>query len=161
MRPVPHHVVRAEALSAAAFAPFGQVLSSERDGTAESLIELRGGEEFHLNVLSYERRPLLVDHLNAHHKATQALVALGGKPTVLVVAPAGTVFDDVAALAHVRAFVCDGTAAVNLALGTWHWGPYPLSDRVDLLNLQGKGFADDNEVAHLERDLGTLVQIVL
>ena len=62
---------------------------------------------------------------------------------------------------HVRAFVCDGTAAVNLALGTWHWGPYPLSDRVDLLNLQGEGFADDNEVAHLERDLGTLVQIVL
>ena len=48
------------------------------------------------------------------------------------------------------AFVCDGTAGINLALGTWHWGPYPLMDHVDLVNVQGKGFADDNEVAHLE-----------
>lgn len=155
------YIVRAEPLSPQAFAPFGQVLSSERDGTALSTIELRGGEAFALNVLSYERRPLRCDHLNAHHKATQALVALGGKPTLLVVAPAGTVFDSPAALDAVRAFVCDGTAAVNLSLGTWHWGPYPLSDRVDLLNLQGAGFAGDNEVAHLERDLGVVVEVVL
>ena len=155
------HIVRAEPLTASAFALFGQVLGSERDGTATSTIELRGSETFALNVLSYERRPLRCDHLNAHHRATQALVALGGKPTVLVVAPAGTVFDSRDALASVRAFVCDGHAAVNLALGTWHWGPYPLSDRVDLLNLQGAGFADDNEVAHLERDLGVVVEIAL
>ena len=155
------YTVRAEPLTATAFAPFGQVLSSERDGTATSTIELRGDETFTLNILSYERRDLRCDHLNAHHKATQALVALGGKPTLLVVAPAGTRFDDRVALDAVRAFVCDGTAAVNLSLGTWHWGPYPLSDRVDLLNLQGAGFADDNEVAHLERDLGVVVEVVL
>lgn len=155
------YIVRAEPLDAAAFAPFGQVLSSERDGTAVSTIELRGSETFALNILSYERRPLRCDHLNAHHKATQALVALGGKPTLLVVAPAGVVFDHRAALATVRAFICDGTAAVNLSLGTWHWGPYPLSDRVDLLNLQGAGFADDNEVAHLERDLGVTIEVML
>jgi ureidoglycolate lyase len=155
------YIVRAEPLDADAFAPFGQVLSSERTGTATSTIELRGGETFALNVLSYERRPLRCDHLNAHHKATQALVALGGKPTLLVVAPAGTAFDSPGALEAVRAFVCDGTAAVNLSLGTWHWGPYPLSDRVDLLNLQGEGFADDNEVAYLERDLGVVVEVVL
>ena len=50
---------------------------------------------------------------------------------------------------------------VNLALGTWHWGPYPLTDHVDLVNVQGEGFADDNEVAHLERDLGVIVEVVL
>ena len=155
------HVVRAEPLTATAFAPFGQVLASERDGTATSTIELREGEVFALNILSYERRPLRCDHLNAHHRATQALVALSGKPTVLAVAPAGTVFDSRDALAAVRAFICDGHAAVNLALGTWHWGPYPVSDRVDLLNLQGAGFADDNEIAHLERDLGVVVEILL
>jgi len=153
--------VQAEALTADAFAPFGQVLASARTGTDDAPIELRDGEVFHLNVLSYDRRPLRCDHLNAHHRATQALFALGGKPTLLVVAPAGTAFTSVDALDTVRAFVCDGTAGVNLALGTWHWGPYPLTDHVDLVNLQGAGFANDNEIAHLARDLATILQIVL
>jgi ureidoglycolate lyase len=155
------HRVVAEPLTAAAFAPFGQVLSSERTGTSDATIELRGDEVFHLNILSYDRRPLRCDHLNAHHKATQALFALGGKPTLLVVAPAAARFAHVDDLGAVRAFVCDGTAGVNLALGTWHWGPYPIADHVDLVNLQGEGFADDNEIAHLERDLGAVVEVVL
>lgn len=153
--------LRAAPLSAAAFAPFGQVLASELTGTDDASIEVRDGEVFHLNILSYERRPLVVDHLNAHHKATQALFALGGKPTLLVVAPPGTPFSSADDLNAVRAFICDGTAGVNLRIGTWHWGPYPLSDRVDLVNLQGEGFADDNEIAHLERDLDVTIEVLL
>ena len=150
------HTVRAEPLTAAAFAPFGQVV---REG--DMVMELRGDEVFHLNVLHYDRQPLRCDHLNRHHKATQMLVALAGKPTLLVVAPRELDFTTTDHLDGVRAFVCDGTAGVNLALGTWHWGPYPLADYVDLVNVQGRGFAGDNEVAHLERDLGAVVEIVL
>ena len=62
--------VRAQPLTATAFAPFGQVV-----GQAECRMELRQGEEFHLDVLSYGHRPVLVDHLNRHHRATQALVS--------------------------------------------------------------------------------------
>ena len=148
--------VRAEPLSEAAFAPFGQVISA-----GDAVMELREGEVFHLNVLHYDRRPLRCDHLNRHHKATQALVALAGKPTLLVVAEAAYDFATVDHLDHLRAFVCDGSAGVNLALRTWHWGPYPISDYVDLVNVQGKGFADDNEVAYLERDLGVVVEVLL
>jgi ureidoglycolate lyase len=148
--------VTAEPLTAAAFAPFGQLISE-----GDCVMELRDGEAFHLNVLHYERAPLVVDHLNRHHKATQALVALAGKPTLLVVAPAENDFSTRDDLDSVRAFVCDGTAGVNLALGTWHWGPYPIHDHVDLVNVQGRGFADDNEVAHLERDLGVVVRVSL
>ena len=150
------HPVRAEPLSDGAFAPFGQVVAA-----GDAVMELRDGEAFHLNVLHYERQPLQCDHLNRHHKATQALVALAGKPTLLVVAPGAYDFSDEDHLAHVRAFICDGSAGVNLALATWHWGPYPLSDHVDLVNVQGRGFADDNEVAYLERDLGVVVEVVL
>lgn len=150
------HSVRAEPLTRAAFAPFGQVLAA-----GDAVMELRGGEVFHLNVLHYDRRPLRCDHLNRHHKATQALVALAGKPTLLVVAPGDCDFSTRDHLGHVRAFICDGSAGVNLSLGTWHWGPYPLTDEVDLVNVQGKGFADDNEVAYLERDLGAVIEVVL
>ena len=148
--------VQAEPLTAEAFAPFGQVIDR-----GDMVMELRGGETFALNVLSYERRPLECDHLNRHHRATQALVALAGRPTVVVVAPGELDLTSRDHLASVRAFVCDGTAGVNLSLGTWHWGPYPLMDHVDLVNVQGAGFADDNEVAHLTRDLGVVVTVRL
>jgi len=150
------HQVRAEPLTEAAFAPFGQVV---RRG--DMVMELRGDEVFHLNVLHYERRPLLCDHLNRHHRATQMLVALAGKPTLLVVAPADLDFHTADHLRGIRAFICDGTAGVNLALGTWHWGPYPIADEVDLVNVQGKHFESDNEVAYLERELGVNVEVVL
>ena len=149
-------VVHAEPLTAAAFAPFGQVIAA-----GDMTMELRDGERFHLNVLSYDRVPLVCDHLNRHHRATQALVALAGRPTVLVVAPAGLDFSNRDHLSSVRAFVCDGTAGINIALSTWHWGPYPLMEHVDLVNVQGAGFADDNDVAHLERDLGVVVTVHL
>lgn len=150
------HWVRAEPLSEAAFAPFGQVVA-----VGDAVMELRDGEVFHLNVLHYERQPLLCDHLNRHHKATQALVALAGKPTLLVVASGEHDFSSADHLEHIRAFVCDGSTGVNLALRTWHWGPYPLTDHVDLVNVQGRGFAGDNEVAYLRRDLGVVVEVLL
>jgi ureidoglycolate lyase len=148
--------VRAEPLTADAFAPFGQVIAE-----GDMVMELRDGETFHLNVLSYDRHPLECDHLNRHHKATQALIALAGRPTLVVVAPREHDFSTRDHLSSVRAFVCDGTAGINLALGTWHWGPYPLMDHVDLVNVQGEGFANDNEVAHLARDLGVVVTVRL
>ena len=148
--------VVAEPLTPAAFAPYGQVID-----TGDMTMELRDGEQFALNVLSYDRYPLVCDHLNRHHKATQALVALAGKPTLLVVAAKEFDFTTRDHLEHVRAFICDGSAGVNLALSTWHWGPAPLMDHVDLVNVQGAGFLDDNEVAHLERDLGVVVTVQL
>ena len=154
--PTSTHVVRAEPLTEEAFAPFGQVIAR-----GDMHMELRGEEVFHLNVLHYDRIPLRCDHLNRHHRATQALVALGGKPTLVVVAAPEYDFSTVDHLSHIHAFVCDGTAGVNLAIGTWHWGPYPLADYVDLVNVQGKFFDTDNEIAYLERDLGVVVETVL
>jgi ureidoglycolate lyase len=152
------HVVHAQPLTPEAFAPFGDVLAVEPD---EAAIEVRDGETWLLNVLSYERRPLVCDHLNAHHRATQALLPLGSRPALLVVAPPAATFAGPADLDLVRAFVLDGRAGVNLGFGTWHWGPYPVADRVDLLNLQGRGFADDNEIADLVGTLDVVVRVVL
>jgi ureidoglycolate hydrolase len=150
------YTVKAEPLGDVAFAPFGQVIDR-----GDMVMELRGEEVFHLNVLHYDRLPLRCDHLNRHHRATQALVALAGKPTLLVVAAAQYDFSTADHLDYVHAFICDGTAGVNLALGTWHWGPYPLMDDVDLVNVQGKNFDTDNEIAYLERDLGVVVEVLL
>ena len=149
--------VRAEPLTSEGFEPFGQVI-----GRDDVTIELRNDEVFHLDIISYDRKPFVVDHLNRHHQATQALVALDAKPTLVVVAPPDVDFSDEKHLDEIRAFVCDGSLGVNLALGTWHEGPFPLGPHVDLVNVQGRHVIEnDNEVAHVERDLGYRVEIVL
>ncbi len=141
-------------LTADSFAPFGQLLSSEPH---EGAIAVCDGEQWVLNVLSYDYRPLVCDHLNAHHRATQMLVPLGAQPALVMVARPGLTFATRADLDQVRAFVLDGTAAVNLGHGTWHWGPYPVGPHVDLLNLQGRGFDTDNEVVHLAQHLDAVL----
>jgi ureidoglycolate lyase len=148
-------VVQAQPLTSEAWRPFGQVV-----GRDECFVELRGDATFHLDVLSYEWKPLRADLLNRHHTATQALIPLGGAPAVVLVAPASVDFSDAAHLDELRAFVISGDVGINLALGTWHWGPYPVGPRVDLANFQGD-VTHDNEIAHLERDLGVTVQIRL
>lgn len=148
--------VRAEPLREKTFASFGQVI-----GRGEQTMQLRDGEEFALNVLHYDHRPLRCDHLNRHHRATQALIPLGGRPALIVVAPSHLDFTRAEHLDSVRAFILDGTAGINLALATWHWGPYPLMDDVDLVNVQGRGFEDDNEVADLSAALDTTIEVLL
>jgi ureidoglycolate lyase len=150
------HRVTAEPLTSEAWAPFGQVV-----GRDDCTLELRDGAEFHLDVLTYEWHPLECDHLNRHHTATQALIPLGGAPAVVVVAPREVDFSHDAHLDTIRAFVISGDVGINLAIGTWHWGPYPAGPIVHLANFQARDVANDNEVAHLGRDLGFVVEVRL
>jgi ureidoglycolate hydrolase len=148
--------VRAEPLTPSAFAPYGQVV-----GLDDVRIELRDDEVFHLDIIAYERKPIRVDHLNRHYTATQALVPLNGKPVVIVVGAPELTFESGADLDELRAFIFDGSRGVNLGLRVWHEGPFPLMERVDLVNVQGKHVESDNEVAYLERDLGAVVGVRL
>ena len=146
--------VVAEPLTSIGWQPFGQVI-----GADDCLIELRDGAEFRLDVLTYLWKPLRCDHLNRHHTATQALIPLGGDPAVVVVAPPEVDFSDPAHLDTIRAFTISGAQGINRALATWHWGPYPIGPEVHLANVQARDVANDNEIAHLGRDLGTVVEV--
>ena len=150
------HWVVAEPLTAKAFAPYGQVV-----GLEDVHVELREDETFHLNILAYDRKPIRVDHLNRHYKATQALVPLHGQPVVILVGAPDLTFESAEDLNQLRAFIFDGTRGINLALRVWHEGPFPLMERAELVNVQGKNVEDDNEVAYLERDLGAVVGVQL
>jgi ureidoglycolate hydrolase len=150
------HTVVAEPLSSERWRPFGQVV-----GRDDCSLEVRDGAELHLDVLTYAWRPLRCDHLNRHHTATQTLIPLGGAPAVIVVAPPEVDFTDPAHLSTIRAFVISGDVGINLSIATWHWGPYPVGPEVRLANVQARDVAHDNEVAHLERDLSTTVEVRL
>jgi ureidoglycolate hydrolase len=151
--------VNAQPLTAEAWQPFGQVIGGPDQGSVECVLELRDSAVFHLDVLSYTWHPLRCDLLNRHHTATQALIPLDGAPAVVVVAPSSVDFSDPSHVETIRAFTISGSQGINLAIGTWHWGPYPLGAEVHLANFQARDVANDNEIAHLERDLGVVVEV--
>jgi ureidoglycolate hydrolase len=153
--------VTAEPLTAGAWLPFGQLIGGPDQASVPCVLELRDDAVFHLDVLSYTWHPLRCDLLNRHHTATQALIPLGGSPAVVVVAPSQVDFTDAAHLETIRAFTISGSQGINLAIGTWHWGPYPTGPEVHLANIQARDVVGDNEIAYLERDLATVVEVRL
>jgi len=151
--------VTAEPLTVEGWEPFGQVVGTPEGGSPACVLELRDAAVFHLDVLSYSWHPLRCELLNRHHTATQALIPLGGSPAIVVVAPREVDFSDASHLDTIRAFTISGSQGINLAIGTWHWGPYPTGPEVHLANFQARDVANDNEIAYLERDLGTVVEV--
>lgn len=158
-------VVEPEPLTAGAWAPFGEVPVDETERDDPLHLEFRLADP-HLNFIfhafdevEHTDVGLVCDHLNRHDTATQALMPTD-RDAVLVVAPASVDFSSPGDAATIRAFRLPRHAICNLAIGTWHWGPFPTGPgRVRLLNLQGKGFPNDNAVAHLTRDLGVRVEV--
>jgi ureidoglycolate lyase len=116
-------ILRAEPLTAAAFAPFGQVLSAD----AAFAREINSGftTRFHamgrvqsdagviLSLFRGRERPLTISMLERHPAGSQAFLPAGGGDWLVVVAPR----PEAAAL---RAFRATSGQGVNYAAGTWH-----------------------------------------
>jgi ureidoglycolate hydrolase len=159
--------VKAEGLTVEAWGPFGQIPVDETDPVDPVHMEFKLADP-HCNFIfhSYDEVArtaagrMVCDHLNRHDTATQTLMPMNCD-AVLVVAPASVDFSSPEHLESVRAFVLRRHEICNLAIGTWHWGPFPIGPgHVRLLNVQGKGFPNDNLVARLDDGPGPLVEVV-
>jgi ureidoglycolate hydrolase len=82
-------------------------------------------------------------------------------PSVVAVAPPGSDPAAAGGADRVRAFLLRPLESVVLHRGTWHWGPFPtVADAVELLNVQGRRYREDNESVDLEA-VGAAVDILL
>ena len=124
-------VLRSVPLTAAAFAPFGEVI--ETAGHAPRLINEGTSDRFDdltpVDVLADGGRPLIsifratprplpfvVKGLERHPLSSQAFYPLDGLPYLVVVASAG----DSPWETRIRAFRAAGNQGVNYRRGTWH-----------------------------------------
>ncbi len=145
--------VRAQPLTAEAFAPYGRVLGPEREA-----LEMKEGR-FTARVMTVQRVPATLERINRHLDHTQLFVPLAGARTVLVVAPpevpaAG--FDP----STIAAFVTDGTQTVIFHTGTWHIEPRALdADECRVINVQTDVFRAHTELIRLEEELGVVVRL--
>lgn len=118
-------------LTAAAFAPFGDVVEFNgndffpiNNGMADRYhaladVELAGDQPRAIISLVASRKfdmPRRVDHLEHHPLGSQAFLPLDSTPFIVVVCPAAEQPD----LGQLQAFVTDGRQGINYRIGTWH-----------------------------------------
>ncbi len=142
----------ARPLIAEAWKPYGWLPVSDTD-PADGLHTLHfEWNDPHVNLIHHsadevarEGDSLICDRLFRHRTHTQALMVLD-VDAMMVVAPPGATFSDAEGLRQLEAFTIRPPDAFVLHEGTWHWGPFPIADsRVNLFNVQGLRYAEDNE----------------
>ena len=115
-------------MTAAAFAPFGELISAKdrppdfrgESGTEGWAIDFSSGTPL-VMLLRTPYLGLRFTKLERHFNVTPSFLPLGGSPAVLAVAPRGS--DDRNAPPPpeaIRAFLLGGTVGYALARGTWH-----------------------------------------
>ena len=122
--------LKPEPLTAAAFAPFGEVIETgDRQpepinqgstGKYADLARLEAGPGGRLGVHIYRSAPragpVIIRELERHVLGSQAFVPLHDRPFPLVVAAPGSE----PATGDVRVFLSNGRQGINLKPGTWH-----------------------------------------
>jgi ureidoglycolate hydrolase len=156
----------AQPITADAWAPFGWLPvpdTDPRDG--EHTLFFEWGDP-HLNVIAHTydeiehtERGAVCDRMFRHATHTQALMPLNCE-AIVAVAPAEVDFSDAAHVGAVRAFVLHPQDVFVVHRGTWHWGPFPLGpDPVQLLNVQGLRYAEDNACVELADAVGATIEV--
>lgn len=158
--------ITAQQFDPSKWGPYGWVPvpdTDPRDGTSRLEFEW---DDVHLNLIGHDGdevphtdRGLICEMLFRHRTHTQALMVLNC-PAVAVVAPPGTSFTAPEDAAKLQAFLLHPQHVFVLHRGTWHWGPFPVSaPRVEMLNVQGLRYAEDNDSCRLA-DVGASVEVI-
>jgi ureidoglycolate lyase len=149
------HTLPIEALTAHAFAPFGDVIEA-RDSAQHFTINQGYAERYHnlakvdvalsggypiISIFKAKPRPLpmQVQLLERHPLGSQAFIALSSQPFLVVVAQAG----DAPQLSAIRCFQAAAGQGVNYARGTWHHPLIALHSACDFLVVDRGGSAGD------------------
>jgi hypothetical protein len=147
------------------FAPYGVLPSDEGDGNPTADLEFRLDDGWvnyighSLDEIEVADGRLRCELLNRHDTHTQTLMPVDAD-AVVVVAPAEHDFSEPEHFDAVRAFALPRLTCVHLHRGTWHWGPYPVGARsLRMLNIQGRGYPNDNGIAWLARDHGVVFAV--
>ena len=159
----------AEPLSVDGFAAFGWIPVPDTDPADGAHTLAYDWADPHLNTIEHTFDEIEhgtdgaphCDRFYRHDSHTQALMPLN-VDAVVAVAPSATEFHVLSDLDAVRAFVLHPQDCFVLHRGTWHWGPFPLGpEPVRLLNVQGRGYVDDNASVVLPDAVGAVLSVVV
>ena len=118
----------AEPLTAAAFAPYGQLIAARDDAAdyAQPSLEVwhldyRTDAPARLQIMRYHQKPMIFSRLERHIRVSEGRIPLNGARAVLAVAGlTGAAPDDMPDPSSVRAFRFDGSCGLLFTPGVWH-----------------------------------------
>ena len=144
-------ILTPEPLSAAAFAPFGDVIEvadvcnhyainygrTERyhDLAALDVLENAGKPTVSIFRSQPAQFPLRVEVMERHPLSSQAFIAMQRKPFLILVAPAG----EQPQLAQLRLFEVGAEQGVNYHRGVWHHYQFSLDEVRDFICIDRSG----------------------
>jgi ureidoglycolate lyase len=150
--------ISVEALTSAAFAPFGDVIEvgeSARQFSINEGFATRFHDLAHIDVLDQGGRPILnifravprvlpmqLRVMERHPLGSQAFVPLSQRSYLVVVAPASTTLEP----AQIRCFLALAGQGVNYAKGTWHHPLIAIDSTSDFLVVDRGGHAQDHNL---------------
>jgi ureidoglycolate lyase len=166
--------LKVERLTAEAFASYGEIIGrtgarpaidnedmSFSPGLSNLELSHKGGMFSFLDIK--KPRPFICENLERHINCTEALIPLCGQ-SICVVALSKDMKDpkSVVDLNSTKAFFMDGSLAVNLKIGTWHWLPYPISSKAGFVVVFEKDtHMEDLEIIDLKKDYHVSLKLVL
>jgi ureidoglycolate hydrolase len=145
---LPRHTLDIRELTAAAFAPYGEIVAPLRTGgqgshdretaSAEATLVLGNGEP-RLWIMHLPHVGLGFSRIARHRRVTQCLGSLGGKEWLIGVAPPGDLSDDARPrVEDIVAFRVPGDRVIKLHVATWHAGPHFVHDECLFINLENR-----------------------
>jgi hypothetical protein len=153
----PVRKIRPLPLDARSWAPFGWLPVADTDPSDGTHRLEFAWDDVHVNRIAHRRDEvptvpggLRCQMLFRHATHTQVLMPID-VPAVVVVVPPDVTLSSPSDVDAAAAFVLQPLDAVVLHRGTWHWGPFPVgAESVELFNVQGLRYAEDNERVDLE-----------
>lgn len=138
--------LKADPITSAAFAPFGQVIFASADGARfgsdDAQLQLSAGiPRFY--IMALENRGRQFHTITRHQQCTQCLGSLANQPWLMAVAPPSQA--DTPDPQAILAFAIPGDCFIKLHVGTWHAGPYFDAPAVSFYNLE---LSDTNLTDH-------------
>jgi len=122
------------------------------------------GCDAQLGFLTAKFRPFEFTRMERHIRSDEAFIPLEGKACIFALAPAcdqdsPTQLPDPS---EVVAFILDGSTAVNLRAGVWHWAPFPLAESANFVLALRKGTTEEDiDLRDLEKDLQVVFKLDL
>ena len=150
--------IKVEQLTEKAFAPFGNVLTTEGQAYGgeegvykwyEKQASIDGAECVAVNLLTAVERDFVFKKFEAHTQTTEVILPLTGGMVVAGV-PQGEVAPE-----RVRAFYVPVGMGISWAPGAWHYAPYPIGGDATCAIIFRHGTGGDDAVfAELPEEMG-------
>ncbi len=160
--------LKIESLTPDTFVPYGRVLAQPTTPTEAPgrhdldvwfhISDLMGLEtqEPAFTFLTVKRHDAPLNQLERHRRTAEFFIPLQGE-SVIMVAPVSDPDDPDARPdeTRVRAFHLDGSAAIALPRGGWHWAPVPLGEQATFLLLFDRDILNDIQICQIELQILT------